>query len=479
MNNETFGITLQAAICEYFDLEHNLASTRIDKKLMQWFLDDGIIPNIFKSLPKPVRFLTTSQEYIDYWVKKCPHNFLLENDETFSIKTFKAKNKKYAPKIIGQPGNKTINHFFGHLVEYEIDRNSFKRFCFDNVSEIVPILLDYSLISDYNCYLYLYDDMSFDKKIYKRGTLPELVFDNRDFEFTRSSIYEWNESNSFRYKNVTAGEFQLHNHRAGYKLRLSREFLELIYKEEEEVEKNKVFDYSTLNNSVLGDSAELSICKCFNLREGLKDERLVSNSESKVVDVFYNHYKNNQHELFPYQPTKYSGTGKRERGGASKSGVDFYLDHNLTLSLKTNKNRSKKVCPPEIGQPSPKTFDLQFKGSGLYEGNIDSTKFRQMVKDVNKLSFLLSKYVLYLNECDYILWSVLLTESEEVRSKIISKEKLNNIKFYPQNITYSNDFLSFDSVTIRYDGRSLGEFQIHSARNSLKFRFNMDTLLNM
>lgn len=480
MNNETFGITLQAAICEYFDLQNDISASRVDGELLEFFLDGDIVTSIFESVPsKPVRFLTTSREYVDYWVKKCPHNFILENGETFSIKTFRAKNKKYAPKIVGQPGNKTINHFFGHLVDYEINRESFRKFCFERIDEIVPILLDYSLVSDFNCYFFISDDGSFEKRIYKRGVLPDLVFDKADFEFTRASEIEWNESNSFKYRNITAGEFQLHNHRAGFKLRLSREFLDLVYDEEESVESIEIFDYSTLNNSVLGDSAELSICQCFNLQDGINDERLISNSSQKVVDVFYNHYKKNIKELFPLRPIKYSGTSKRERGGASKSGVDFYLENNYTLSLKTNKNRSKKVCPPEIGQPSPKTFDLHFKESGLYEGEMDATKFRYMVKDVNKLCHLLAKYVYYLNECDFILWSIFLTDSEEVRSKNISKEKLNMIEFDPNEISYTNDFITHDSVTIKYLGKSLGEFQIHSARNSLKFRFNMDTLLSL
>ena len=39
---------------------------------------------------------------------------------------------------------------------------------------------------------------------------------------------------------------------------------------------------------------------------------------------------------------------RRERGGLSRSGIDFRLKSNKTLSVKTNKNKSKKVCPPEM-----------------------------------------------------------------------------------------------------------------------------------
>ena len=52
--------------------------------------------------------------------------------------------------------------------------------------------------------------------------------------------------------------------------------------------------------------------------------------------------------------------------------------------------------------------------------------------------------------------------------------------FDPRCISYSNDFQENNSVTIKYKKSkllSLGEFQVHSSRNSLKFRFNMSNLL--
>ena len=46
---------------------------------------------------------------------------------------------------------------------------------------------------------------------------------------------------------------------------------------------------------------------------------------------------------------------------------------------------------------------------------------------------------------------------------------------------HSNEFTTKSSVTIRYGQPkfSLGEFQVHSARNSLKFRFNFGNLLTL
>lgn len=111
---------------------------------------------------------------------------------------------------------------------------------------------------------------------------------------------------------------------------------------------------------------------------------------------------------------------------------------------------------------------------------MDEEKFRLLVKDKTKLSLLLSEYVKFLNECDFLLWSLYLNE-KNISSKLVGKTDLENITFNPNLIDYSNDFTEKSSVTIKYgqENFSLGEFQVHSARNSLKFRFNFNNLLSI
>jgi hypothetical protein len=199
-----------------------------------------------------------------------------------------------------------------------------------------------------------------------------------------------------------------------------------------------------------------------------------------LLKKFEAHYADNKSKLFPINPVKYSGSEKRERGSNSKSGVDFYLENNLTLSVKTNKSKSYKVCPPEIGQPSPRTFDLYFSKKGWYQGPVDDYKFRKLVRDKRILSQLLLEYVKYLNECDFLLWSLYLS-TEQIKSVLVSKSQLKNICFEPNLIQYSNEFTEQSSVTIKYglEAITIGEFQIHSARTSLKFRFNFNSLLTI
>ena len=218
MTNETFGITFQYTVCQQFDLDNAISMKRIDKKLLNRFLNSKIISKIFKK-NKPIEYLIDSKEYTSQYIKRCPHTFLLENGETFSVRTFKGVGKMFAPKVVGQSGDVTFNHFFGHLAYEQISRRNFKKFCIENIDEMLPIIIDYALVSDYNCLIYYENEkLSFD--IINRDDLPELTFDKNNFTFTKPTASSWIESNTIKYKGKTILELQLHTNRSGYKIRL-------------------------------------------------------------------------------------------------------------------------------------------------------------------------------------------------------------------------------------------------------------------
>jgi hypothetical protein len=467
MPNETFGITFQYAVCEHYNLENSISIRRVDKSLLSEFITSQIIDKIFKS-NKPTEYLTDSKKFTSNYIKRCPHSFLLENGETFSVRTFKGDGKMFAPKVVGQAGDDTFNHFFGHLSFKKITRSNFKKFCLENIEDMLPIIIDYALVSDYNCWIY-YENQNLKFEIIKRDDFPELTFEKQKFTFTKPTVRSWIESNTIKYNGKTVLELQLHSNRTGYKIRLHKDNFPELLKTEKET-----------NNSLLGDTAELAICNVFQLKPGENSNRLKNNSDKQVLLAFEIHYESNAKELFPLKPKRYSGTDKRERGSHSKSGVDFYLEKGKTLSVKTNKSKSFKVCPPEIGQPCPKTFDKYFSNKGWYQGNIDDLKFRKLVKDKAILSELLVEYVNHLNECDYLLWSLYISNSS-INSTLVEQSQMQGINFNPSLISYSNDFTNQSSVTIKYgpNNLSLGEFQVHSARNSLKFRFNLENLLSV
>ena len=234
-------------------------------------------------------------------------------------------------------------------------------------------------MSDYTLFIYIKNN-KYETSVIERGDIPDITFSKEDFTFSQT-ISSWPESNSVYINGENVAEFQLHTNR-GFKYRLNRDFLLNLVKDNSE-------SIDNLNNSTIGDSAELAISKVFNLEDGMSDARLLSNSNQGVVDILESHYSQDRDSLFGYKPISYEGTMRRERGGLSKSGIDFRLENNKTLSVKTNKNKSKKVCPPEIGQPNPSTFDIYFKDKGLYDGEMNYDKFKELVMDKEKVVILL------------------------------------------------------------------------------------------
>ena len=82
-------MTFQYSICLHFEIENDISVNRIDKDLLKSLNESKIITKIFKRRPKPIEYLTTSKKFTSSYISRCPHNFLLENEETFSVRTFK------------------------------------------------------------------------------------------------------------------------------------------------------------------------------------------------------------------------------------------------------------------------------------------------------------------------------------------------------------------------------------------------------
>ena len=85
-----------------------------------------MVEKIFSGKNKPIKSLYKTKEFTSEFISRCPHSFLLENEETFSVKTFKGNGKMFAPKVVGQAGDNTFNHFFGHLHKNKINRTNFQ-----------------------------------------------------------------------------------------------------------------------------------------------------------------------------------------------------------------------------------------------------------------------------------------------------------------------------------------------------------------
>ena len=173
---------------------------------------------------------------------------------------------------------------------------------------------------------------------------------------------------------------------------------------------------------------------------------------------------------------KHSGSTAGERGEQSKCSYDFVLQENKTLSLKTNKG--KMVCPPEVGQPGSKTCLLYF--SEFFEPGTDevnSENFKEMVyANIEKI---MPIYVEHLFDSDWLLWIYETKKGYEYQA--ISKDDIGVFSWERNRFSFTKPTIEEwnESNTVKYDGVTIGEFQVHKNRNCFKFRFQMENLLKI
>tara|TARA_Y100000590_G_scaffold465372_1_gene637529 strand:+ start:26690 stop:27391 length:702 start_codon:yes stop_codon:yes gene_type:complete len=226
----------------------------------------------------------------------------------------------------------------------------------------------------------------------------------------------------------------------------------------------------SINNETLGQSAEKVIC---DLNE-LDSSHLITRSNK--------FYENELHFLIKKalkdlpKIIKHAGLEKGSRGGQSKSPIDFYLEENKTLSIKTNKNANMKVCPSEVGQASWNVLNIHFKEI-LHINQIHSLNRDNFKKIVfNSIHNLMPIYLKHLMHCDYLLW--IFQKKNEFNYEIFKKDNFKNIVWKLENFKFTKNLLTWnESCTVKYNDISIGEFQLHNNRSpNKKFRFNLKNL---
>ena len=456
INNAAFGMTVQKLICDYYNIKPNVwALNQYNSNYDGGYKEvEKIFDKIFEEIgAKPIKCLSF-EENSENDSSISPHNFYLNNGMTLSIKTTKQKtNAKIAPKILGQAGYERLNYHFSHIYNNDIENQlDIKKLIWNNIDELMPIFIDFLFLSDILLWIYI-EDNEYKYKIIYREEKPDLVWEKNKFSFTRPSINEWKESLTIKYENISIAEVQVHKKR-NFKFRFILNNLE------------KLFNIRKVNNETFGMSVENTICDLFRLE---KPEHLTKRSNSKIEEKV----KDTIIEVFKKipRPIKYVGSEKGNYGVQSKSPVDFLLDGNKTLSLKTN--IGNKVCPPEIGQPSIETFKKHFHYLISDIENFTVESFKNLVFE--SIDELVNQYLKYLFDCNYLLW--IYKEKDEYKYKILSNDL--NFKFEKEKFTFTRTIDKWnESNTVKYCGITIGEFQIHKNRNCLKFRFNMKNLIN-
>lgn len=157
--------------------------------------------------------------------------------------------------------------------------------------------------------------------------------------------------------------------------------------------------------------------------------------------------------------------------GSANGSVDFLLTHGKTLSVKTN-TTGYKLCPQTIGQTTKSRFDLYFNLR-----DVDDKERKRFI--IQHISTILKEYYRHLFCCDYLLWIYQDTTSKH-HAQLFRASDFMYFPFYKCDFTFSRTLDTWnESSTLKVNGISIGEFQVHANRNCIKFRFHMKNLLKV
>lgn len=222
--NETFGITAEKAICDFFNLDvPSEYLGRYDRNLEDHIM--STIAHAFCRLPKAIKN-TGTEKGVRGKNSKCSYDFLLEGNKTLSLKT--NTGKMICPPEVGQPGADTCFYYFKDFIDDDKMTNDiFKNMILNRIDDIMPIYVHHLFDSDYLLWIYERKTEYF-YKIYDSDFAKSIVWKKELFSFTKATIEEWNESNTVKYNGIPIGEFQVHKHRSCYKFRFNMENFEKL-----------------------------------------------------------------------------------------------------------------------------------------------------------------------------------------------------------------------------------------------------------
>ena len=88
-------------------------------------------------------------------------------------------------------------------------------------------------------------------------------------------------------------------------------------------------------------------------------------------------------------------------------------------------------------------------------------------------------YVQHLFDSDWLLWIYL--EKAAYTFKAISQSDIKEYKWEKGRFSFTKPTLEEwkESNTVKYDGLTIGEFQVHAHRSCFKFRFHLANLLTI
>ena len=238
-----------------------------------------------------------------------------------------------------------------------------------------------------------------------------------------------------------------------------------------------------INNESIGISAEVAIAQSFGVRVNPYYE---ARAEKAIVDLLLKN--DNVKQIFDKEkipkPMEHIAEGQNP--------IDFVLEGNKTLSVKTNQEGLGKVAPQRIGQPTAETYfnylenyfdNFSLKEALTSEGLSDTYENRSYIfkkVSMNNTAAVVDMYWNNLFDCDYYIHFFNLDNySNPLNNYVLLGRAVppiwDNNKFsFTQSLESWNE-----SNTLKYCGISIGEFQVHRNRNCFKFRFNMKGIMDL
>lgn len=228
----------------------------------------------------------------------------------------------------------------------------------------------------------------------------------------------------------------------------------------------------TLNNEQIGISAEIAIADTFNVS-------LDPHYRSRGAPQITASLKPIIGEIFSLNnipdPVEHIASGQ--------SPIDFRLRDNKTLSVKTNKQQLGKVAPQRIGQASSRTwFSLLADLLNINEKDIpmDYKSKTLLFKTIalSRADELLTIYWENMFDCDFLVHIFNIVDKTDMptyKPDYMVSIKMKSPVWHKDKISFTKRTLLDwgESNTVKYNGITIGEYQIHNNRDNFKFRFNM------
>lgn len=101
----------------------------------------------------------------------------------------------------------------------------FKTIILARIDELLSIYWQYMFDCDYLIHIFNIVDrnenLTYNPKyvVFKKTRTP--IWDASKISFTKSTVLDWNESNTVKYNGVSIGEFQVHSNRDNFKFRFN------------------------------------------------------------------------------------------------------------------------------------------------------------------------------------------------------------------------------------------------------------------